>query len=189
MEDDLNETYEDSEEPNEYSIDDKEDIKESVGKGVAASDFDPERVLYDIKKTFNGFDKRNNVWVRVAYPLARTDFINIYINSLRSLLNFPNLFSQKSAKEAAFDMMEGLKEITYAAVDYGVKEEHIETFINMYDTLKSTFYGIIVDGRGTENVKQTLIGIYEKLSKERDKVSNDGFINWQKVEQDIRGKS
>jgi len=174
----------------DYSIDQQEDNKENVGTGIAAADFDPERTLYDIKKSINGFDKRDGKYVRVSYPMARTEFINLYINSLRSLLNFPNLFSQKTGKEAAFDMMEGLKEITYAAVDYGVKEEHIETFINMYDTLKSTFYGIIIDGRGTENVKQTLIGIYEKISKDGDKNSTtDGFINWGKVQEDIRGRA
>lgn len=173
----------------EYAVDSTDDIKENIGKGVAASDFDPERVLYDIKKTINGFDKRNGKYVRVAYPLARTDFVNLYINSIRSLLNFHNLFSQKSTKEAAFGMMEGLKEITYAAVDYGVKEEHLETFVNIYDTLKSTFYGIIVEGRGTENVKQTLIGIYEKLSRERDNNKEAGFINYDKIQKEIMGRS
>ena len=185
------EGYEDveQEEEQEYTIDDNDNVKEGVGSGVMASDFDSERVLYEIKKTINGFDKRNGKYVRVAYPMARTDFVNLYINSLRSLLNFPNLFSQKSAKEAAFDMMEGLKEMTFAAVDYGVKEEHIETFINIYDTLKSTFYGIIVEGRGTENIKQVLTNVYEKLAKERDNNKEMGFINYDRIQKEIMGRS
>jgi hypothetical protein len=173
-----------------YNVDDNIlEGKEDVSSKVTAEDFDPERVLYDIKKTFNGFDKRNGIWVRVSEPIARSDFINLYINSLRSLLNFHNLFSQKTANEAAFDMLEGLNEITFAAVDYGIKEEHVETVVNIYDTLKSTFYGIIIEGRGTENVKQVLASVYQQLKDTQTNTKPNSLINWDNVNKSVRGKN
>lgn len=159
---------------------------ENVGSQIVASDFDPEKVLYSIKKVLLGFENRDLKWVRVSEPLARTEFIMLYTSSIRSLVNFHNLFSQISGDEAAFNMLESLKEITYAAVDYGVKEEHIETFINIYDTLKNSFYGIIIDGRGTENVKQVLTAVYKDLT-ESVKVNQDkGIINWDTVKSHLK---
>ena len=181
---DIEEDYIDEAPDEDYSLGDAKS-SENVNSNISASDFDPERVLYDIKKVFNGFDKRDREWVRVSEPLARSEFINLYINSLRSLVNFHNLFSQTSGDEAAFNMLESLKEITYAAVDYGILEEHIETFINIYDTLKNTFYGIIISGRGTENVKQVLTSVYQDLTKLNKDVSNDSFINWDKAKKYI----
>ena len=157
---------------------------EGANNNIQAEDFNPERVLYDIRKALLGFDKRDGNWVRVSEPLARTEFITLFINSIRSLVNFHNLFSQISAEESAFNMLEGLKEITFAAVDYGIEEEHIETFINIYDRLMQTFYGIIIDGRGTENVKQVLISAYKDITALRDgNVNQTGLINFDKLKE------
>ena len=150
---------------------------ESVNSNISAKDFDPELVLYTIRKAMLGYDKRDGEWVRVSEPLARTEFITLFINSIRSLVNFHNMFSQISSEESAFNMLEGLKEITFAAVDYGVKEEHIETFINIYDRLMQTFYGIIIDGRGTENVKQVLTSVYKDISNLQQMNNNNSLIN------------
>jgi len=170
------------EEINEFEDNSQVRSPEDVANQIVAADFDPERVLYDIQKALNGFDKRNGSWVRVSYPLARTEFIIIYINSIRALVNFHSMFSITTFDESAFNMLESLKEITYAAVDYGVKEEHIETFVNMYDTIKSTFYGITIDGRGTENIKQVLTSVYKDLTEQiTNKNSSAGLVNWQEV--------
>lgn len=163
----------------EYSLENDEvSSNENINSAISAEDFDPERILYDIKKTMMGFDKRGAKWVRVTEPIARSDFINLYVNSLRSLLNFHNMFSVTTGEEAAFNMMEALKEITYAAVDYGIAEEHIETLVNMYDTLKGTFYGIIIEGRGTENVKQVLGSFYKDIRDATTQKKENGLINW-----------
>ncbi len=170
---------------NEYSEENQEQnmTSENVKSDILASDFDPDKVLHDIRKVLLGFEKRNKKWVRVSEPLARTEFVLLYITSIRSLVNFHNMFSQVTAEESAFNMLESLKEITYASVDYGVKEEHIETLVNVYDTLKSTFYGIIIDGRGTENIKQVLTSVYKDLSNinELTNNNNNSLINWGNV--------
>lgn len=177
----------DNTEANEYASNNGIQTPEDVTNQIAASDLDPERVLYDIQKALNGFDKKNGTWVRVCYPLARTDFIIIYINSIRSAVNFHSMFSVIKSEEAAFNMLESLKEITYAAVDYGVKEEHIETFINMYDALRSTFYGITIEGRGTENIKQVLTSVYKDLTEQiTNKNSKQGLVNWDEVNRVIK---
>lgn len=175
--------YEDNPEQdsNEYDDTNEQKSAEDVANQIAASDFDPERVLYDIQKALNGYDKRNGEWVRVGYPLARTEFIVLYINSIRSLVNFHSMFSMTPSDEAAFNMLESLKEITFAAVDYGVKEEHVETFINMYDTIKGTFYGITIDGRGTENIKQVLTSVYKDLTEKITQPNKGGLVNWAEV--------
>lgn len=159
------------------NLNDEVKSSESVNSNISAKDFDPELVLYTIRKAMLGYDKRDGEWVRVSEPLARTEFITLFINSIRSLVNFHNMFSQISSEESAFNMLEGLKEIIFAAVDYGVKEEHIETFINIYDRLMQTFYGIIIDGRGTENVKQVLTSVYKDISNLQQMNSNGSLIN------------
>ena len=182
------EDYEETEETgkNEYSTEDEGRSRENVNSQIAAQDFDPERVLYAIKKVLLGFENRDAKWVRVSEPLARTEFIMLYTSSIRSLVNFHNLFSQISGDEAAFNMLESLKEITYAAVDYGVREEHIETLINIYDTLKNSFYGIIIEGRGTENVKQVLTSVYKDLTASVQAANEKGLINWDTVNQHLK---
>ena len=172
---------------NQFESNSEPQTAEDVTNQIVAQDFDPERVLYDIHKALIGFEKRNETWVRVSEPLARTEFITLYINSIRALVNFHSLFSMLKSEEAAFNMLESLKEITYAAVDYGVKEEHIETFINMYDTIKNTFYGIIIDGRGTENVKQVLTSVYKDLTENiKNSSNNNGLINWKEVNKHLK---
>ncbi|MCK4500285.1 hypothetical protein KAU11_07295 [Candidatus Babeliales bacterium] len=183
QEDSEDETFE----GNEYGEQEEQgQSSENVGSQIAASDFDPERVLYAIKKTLLGFENRDSKWVRVSEPLARTEFIMLYISSIRSLVNFHNMFSQISGDEAAFNMLESLKEITYACVDYGVKEEHIETLVNMYDTLKNSFYGIIIEGRGTENVKQVLTSVYKDLTESVKTQNQTGLINWDQVQNKLK---
>lgn len=171
---------------NEYADSNETQASENVNGQIAAADFDPERVLYAIKKVLLGFENRDNKWVRVSEPLARTEFIMLYTSSIRSLVNFHNMFSQISGDEAAFNMLESLKEITYAGVDYGVKEEHIETLVNIYDTLKNSFYGIIIDGRGTENVKQVLTSVYKDLSESVNPTANQGLVNWDQVNKHLK---
>lgn len=170
----------------EEALNDEVKTNENVSNNISAADFDPEQVLYAIRKALLGYDKRDNEWVRVSYPLARTEFITLYINSIRALVNFHNMFSQISGDESAFNMLEGLKEITFAAVDYGIEEEHIETLINIYDTLKQTFYGIIIEGRGTENVKQVLISAYKDISALNQTQQNTGIINLEAIKQYIK---
>lgn len=159
---------------------------ENVNNSINAEDFNPERIIYSIKKVLLGFENRNNIWVRVSEPLARTEFIMLYCSSIRSLVNFHNMFSKLGGDEAAFNMLESLKEITYAAVDYGVEEEHFETLINMYDTMKGTFYGIIIEGRGTENVKQVLTSVYKDLSEGVATTNEKGLINWDNVNKKLK---
>ena len=180
------EPYTEEEPVEEFEIEEQR-TAENANTAIAAADFDPERVLYDIKKALLGFEKRDNKYVRVSEPLARTEFIILYINSIRSLVNFHSMFSQTSPDEAAFSMLESLKEITYAAVDFGIAEEHLETLINMYDTLKNTFYGITINGRGTENIKQVLTSVYKDLTSTLSESNkNSNFINWDNVNNYIK---
>lgn len=190
MADDINSIEDNNQIEDTYGYDDinESENSEGIDNKVNAQDFDPERVLYDIQKALIGFEKRNGCYIRVSEPLARTEFITLYINSIRSLVNFHSMFSMVPSEEAAFNMLESLKEITYAAVDYGVKEEHLETFINIYDTIKNTFYGIIIDGRGTENVKQVLTSVYKDLNDHsRNENQKQGLVNWNEVNRVING--
>jgi hypothetical protein len=177
-------------EDEDYAYDVPDSVQtENVDSRMSANDFNTERLLYDIKKTMNGFDKRDGVWVRVTYPLCRTEFINNFINSIRSLVNFHNMFSITTAPESALNMLESLKEMTFYAVDSGVKEEHIETLINIYDTIKATFYGIIIDGRGTENIKQTLISAYKDIRDLQTLSNSSSPINWDYLQKNILNKN
>jgi len=185
-EEDFKTTEESYSEPNEFDNPEETQTAEGVGSQIAASDFDPERVLYAIKKTLLGFENRDSMWVRVSEPLARTEFIQLYISSIRSLVNFHSMFSQTSSDEAAFNMLESLKEITFMCVDFGVKEEHIETLVNMYDTLKNSFYGITIDGRGTENIKQVLTSVYKDLTESVKVQDQTGLINWEQVQNKLK---
>lgn len=184
------EDYEDYKEETEDEADsypeEENKTNEDIKAQVFASDFDTERVLYEIKKIFNGFEKRQGKYIRVNYPLARSEFLALFENSLRAVINFHSMFSQNKAEEAAFSMMEGLNEITFACVDYGVKEEHIETFVNMYDNLKSAFYGITIDGRGTENIKQVLTSVYKDLTNMQGMNQRNTAINWDYIQNKIK---
>lgn len=180
-----NEEYEEQENQQDDSSDYIEEEygkkSENIDNKISASDFDPAIVIYDIKKILNGYEKRNGIYVRVTLPLVCSGFIAIYETSLRGLLSFHNMFSQITIREASMSMMEGLKEITYVCVDFGVKEEHIETLVNTYDTLKNTFYGIMIDGRGTENIKQVLTAVYQNLMNAQNPTKNTA-VNWEYIQ-------
>jgi len=174
---------------NSFEPDEENEVidNENAQSNITAKDFDPERVLYMIKKSLMGFERRGDYWVRVSEPLARSEFILLYVNSLRSLINFNNLFSPITPDEASLEILETLKEMTYSAVDYGVKEEHIETLINMYDTLKNSFYGIRINGRGIENIKQVLISVYKDVGDAQNLgKGKEGLINWDMVDKHLK---
>ena len=129
----------------------------------------PEEYLYRIKKSMLGFELQDGEYVRITEPWATNRFINLFINGLRSVLTQHSMWSCVTAEEAAYNMMERLKEIIMAGVDMGVQSEHLETIINIFDNAMQLFYGIIIDGKGRENIKQVLTSVYKDMSVQEEK--------------------
>ncbi len=68
--------------------------------------YDTENILYSLEKTFRGFQKKEGKWVYITRPIARDEFINLTINSLRSVINPENIISKKSAEEVEIILLE-----------------------------------------------------------------------------------
>lgn len=168
------ETEDDSKVKSEYDDNDYEYETPDEGSGEPITEkptidnfFDTENILYSIEKTFRGYQKQNGKWVYVTRPIARDEFINLTINSLRSVVNPENIITKKSAEEIEIILLEKNLEFIDLCEDesiYTLNGDYFESIINIYDHTLELFMGLVEGGHGAETLKQIYAGVARDMS-------------------------
>jgi len=174
------------EEEDNYSSDDSayygrdSDMNEDVSSVVTTEAFfKTEEILYSLEKHFRGYQKINGKWVYKNKPIARDEFINMIMNTLRSILNPANMISNMSAEDLAFVLMEKNYEIIYACLEEPtLDEDDFEYVINVCDHTMQLFVGHLVDGHGSKVARQMSANIYhdEAVKQERKRSFLDEIL-------------
>ena len=124
--------------------------------------FDTENILHSLEKTFRGYQKQNKKWVYVTRPIARDEFINLTINSLRSVINPENIISKKSAEEIEIILLEKNLEFIDLCEDesiYTLNGDYFESIVNIYDHSLELFMGLVQGGHGAQTLKEIYAGV------------------------------
>ncbi len=124
--------------------------------------FDTENILHSLEKTFRGYQKQNNKWVYVTRPIARDEFINMTINSLRSVINPENIISKKSAEEIEIILLEKNLEFIDLCEDesrYTLNGDYFESIVNIFDHSLELFMGLVQGGHGAQTLKEIYAGV------------------------------
>ncbi len=140
--------------------------------------FDTENILYCIEKTFRGYQKQNHKWVYVTRPIARDEFINITINSLRSVINPENIITKKSAEEIEIILLEKNLEFIDLCEDesiYTLNGDYFESIINIYDHSLELFMGLVQGGHGAQTLKEIYAGVARGVDEFHDKKEDSTF--------------
>ncbi len=140
--------------------------------------FDTENILYSIEKTFRGYQKQNLKWVYVTRPIARDEFINITINSLRSVINPENIISKKSSEEIEIILLEKNLEFIDLCEDesrYTLNGDYFESIVNIYDHTLELFMGLVEGGHGADTLKQIYAGVARDISDTHNVKENSTF--------------
>lgn len=149
---------------------------ESEGHGESIIDkptidgfFDTENILYSMEKTMRGYQKQNGKWVPLlSDPIARDEFINLTINSLRSIVNPENIITRKSAEDVEMILLEKNVEFIDVVQDespYSPQIEiYFESLVNMHDHILELFLGLVVSGHGAETLKQIYAGVAKDMN-------------------------
>ncbi len=136
--------------------------------------FDSESILYSIEKQMRGYQKSDGKWVYVTKPVARDDFINMTINSLRSVINEGNKISSMEEKEVKFLLLEKNKEFIYSCLDEPtIEDKDMESIINIFDHALQLFMGLVENGVGNKTLRE--LGAAVANDWEKDKPSEGGF--------------
>ena len=159
--------YENTETPQ----DDYDYESESDGHGESIVDkptidgfFDTENILYSMEKTMRGYQKQNGKWIPLlSDPIARDEFINLTINSLRSIVNPENIISKKSAEDVETILLEKNLEFIDVVQDESPFSPQIELYfesiVNMHDHILELFMGLVVGGHGAQTLKEIYAGV------------------------------
>ena len=147
----------------------------TTDKPIIDKFYDTENVLYSIEKTMRGFQKKDNKWIYVTKPIARDEFINLTVNSLRSVINPENIISKKSAEDIEIILLEkNLEFIDLCEDEPTLSEDHIETIINIYDHTLELFMGLVENGWGAQTLKEIYAGVANSIdsvhAKDEDSV-------------------
>ena len=127
-------SYTDTEEDYSYDTGNANAGENIPDKPTIDKFYDTENILYSLEKTFRGYQKNNNKWVYVTRPIARDEFINFTINSLRSVINPENIISKKSAEEIEVILLEkNLEFIDLCEDEITLDDDYFETIVNIYD--------------------------------------------------------
>ena len=171
--DDYDET-DSNEESYEYESESEGHGESIIDKPTIDGFFDTENILYSMEKTMRGYQKQNGKWIPLlSDPIARDEFINLTINSLRSIVNPENIISKKSAEDIETILLE--KNLEYIDV---VQDEspfspqielYFESLINMHDHILELFMGLVQGGHGAQTLKE----IYAGVAKSQDEFHNN----------------
>ena len=132
--------------------------------------YDTEAILYAMEKTFRGYQKEQNRWVYKSRPIARDEFINQIINSLRSVVNPENILSKKTDEEIEVILLEKNNEIIDMCEDeITLGDEHIESVINICDHTMELFLGLVANGHGAQTLKEIYAGVSHSLNPNDNK--------------------
>lgn len=140
--------------------------------------FDTENLLYSLEKTFRGFQKQNKTWVYVTRPIARDEFINLTINSLRSVINPENIISKKSAEEIEIILLEKNLEFIDLCEDesiYTLNGDYFESIVNIFDHTLELFMGLVQGGHGAQTLKEIYAGVARDINAVHNSQEDSGF--------------
>jgi len=140
--------------------------------------FDTENILHSLEKTFRGYQKQNKKWVYVTRPIARDEFINLTINSLRSVINPENIISKKSAEEIEIILLEKNLEFIDLCEDesmYTLNGDYFESIVNIFDHSLELFMGLVQGGHGAETLKQIYAGVANSMDSFHEKKEDSTF--------------
>ena len=168
-----------TEEENIQDIDSNEDIygyeSDSEGHGETIIDkptidnfFDTENILHSMEKTMRGYQKQNGKWIpKLSKPIARDEFINLTINSLRSVINPENIISKKSAEDVEVILLEKNLEFIDVVQDESPfspqLELYFESVVNMHDHSLELFMGLVEGGHGAQTLKEIHAGVARSI--------------------------
>jgi len=163
-----------------------DDYSYDVGQGNAGENipdkptidkfYDTENILYSLEKTFRGYQKNNNKWVYVTRPIARDEFINLTINSLRSVINPENIISKKSAEEIEVILLEkNLEFIDLCEDELTLEDDYFETIVNIFDHSLELFMGLVQGGHGAQTLKEIYAGVANNMDSFHNKQENTAF--------------
>lgn len=172
--------YDDSEVDTDYKY---EPTDEGSGEPIEEKPtidgfFDTENILYSIEKTFRGYQKQNKKWVYVTRPIARDEFINLTINSLRSVINQENIISKKSAEDVEIILLEKNLEFIDLCEDesiYTLNGDYFESIVNIYDHTLELFMGLVEGGHGADTLKQIYAGVARSIDDIHNQKENSTF--------------
>jgi len=125
--------------------------------------FDTENILHHLEMTWKGYVKVGDEWEpNGKNAIARDEFINNTINSLRSVINGENMISKMAVEEIEYVLLEKNLEFCYAAHDEPtVDEDDYETFANQFDHALQLFMGLILNGHGANVLTQIYAGLHQ----------------------------
>lgn len=167
MSDKTNDGYEETEsneEGYEYESESEGHGETIIDKPTIDGFFDTENILYSMEKTMRGYQKQNGKWVPLlSDPIARDEFINLTINSLRSIVNPENIITKKTAEDVEMILLEKNVEFIDVVEDespYSPQIEiYFESLINMHDHILELFLGLVVGGHGAQTLKEIYAGV------------------------------
>ena len=160
---------------------------ESDGHGESIIDkptidgfFDTENILYSMEKTMRGYQKQNGKWVPLlSDPIARDEFINLTINSLRSIVNPENIITKKSAEDVEIILLEKNLEFIDVVQDESPfspqLELYFESIVNMHDHILELFLGLVVGGHGSQTLKEIYAGVAKDANDFHTNKENSSF--------------
>ena len=121
--------------------------------------------------TWKGYYKVGDEWMpNGKNAIARNEFINSTINSLRSVINGENMISKMTEIQIEFLLLEKNLEFDFAMLDeFSVDEDDYETFANQFDHALELFMGIVLNAHGSNVLTQIYAGLY---SPNNDTVNN-----------------
>ena len=132
-----------------------------MNKNTIENFFDTEGILMRIEKTLRGFQMKDGKWLKVCHPIANDEFINMMMNSLRSVINPENMISIMSADQVNTILMEKNNEFIYACLDEeSVDEDDFEYLVNLHDHTLELFLGHVIHGHGSKVVRQISGSLY-----------------------------
>jgi len=147
--------------------------EQSLGNGESIQEkptidkfYDTESILYSLEKTFRGYQKKGDKWVKLRgiKEIARDEFINVTINSLRSVINSENIISKKTAEEIEIILLEkNLEFIDLCEDEMTLDEDYFETVINIYDHALELFMGLVQGGHGAQTLKEIYAGVANSM--------------------------
>ena len=165
------------EEEDDYSYESSSAGTESdIEKPTIQNFYNTEALLLSIEKTLRGYQKRNGVWVYVTEPVARDEFINKTINSLRSIINPQNMMSKKTEEEIHGILWEANMMFIDACEDEPtISGDDIEFIVNMFDHALELFMGHVQNGHASGVLKEIYAGV---AHEDKTMQNDDSIINW-----------
>ena len=164
----------------EYESESNGHSENIVDKPTIDGFFDTENILYSMEKTMRGYQKQNGKWIPLlSDPIARDEFINLTINSLRSIINPENIITKKSAEDVEMILLEKNLEFIDVVQDESPFSPQIELYfesiINMHDHAIELFMGLVQGGHGAETLKQIYAGVAKSVDEFHTNKENRTF--------------